>query len=337
MPIIPMEISEGQPAFHEPSAILSPTTFKNLGLSEEDVEEFIRKNPAILFHDEEQSFLIVGKQVRNDLGDKADLVGLLPDGDLVIVEVKRDIADIRARQEPLEWQAVRYASSIATIRDADELIEKIFSKYLRKYSDDVEGAEDEEIEKRAQKAVSEFLEDNDPASFNRKQHIVLVASGFDERTKAACAWLVSNGLPLRCVTLRPHKFSDYILVEIGTLLPPSQLEDWFVKIGTTTIRRRPPTGTSPTRGITIQDLIDEGLLQIGDELYVKKAQERRAELLDSNSVDFEGERLSPTQWGLRVTGWPSFSVYQSGYLVRTNQKLDRLREELVESRRRRKA
>ncbi len=332
MPIVTMKISsEGGVRTHSIEA-LSPTTFKDLGLQEEDVEEFVRNNPSVLFHEDGQSFLIVGKQVINELGDKADLIGVLPNGDMVIVEVKRDITDIRARHEPLEWQSIRYASSVATIHDADELIEKIFSRYLRRY-DNPQELDDEELVRVAQERIEEFLEDLDPDSFNRRQLIVLVASGFDSRTLAACAWLVGNGVPLRCITLTPHKFRDEVLIEVETLLPPTELEAWLPKIGASTVKGRKSVGHSPTQDIRMRDLFDTGLLRAGDELYVKKSPESRARLLDPETVEFEGEGMSPTQWGLRVTGWSSFGIYQSAYLARTNAKLDALRHELLKRRR----
>lgn len=276
------------------SEALSPTTFAPPGLDEKAIEKFILENPSVLF----------------------------PEGDLVVVEIKRDKSDIRSRQEPLEWQAIRYASSVAAIWTVDELIEKQSSKFLatRKATSDTS----------AEELVEEFLEDYDPESFNRREHLVLVASAYDDRTMAACAWLAKNGVPIRCVTLEPYSFEGNPFLETRTILPPTQLEDWFVQIGKPSQVRRRPDTTSRTRGITIQDLLDGELLKPGDEFYVKKAPDKKACLIDANAVDFEGERMSPSQWGMKVTVWPSFSIYQSGYVARTTEKVDALRYELLE-------
>ena len=333
-----MRIGPGSLASKDANAVfLAPTTFKELDLKEEHLETFVRDHPEILFpEDDDPTFLIVGQQVQNALGDRADLVGLLPCGELVVVEVKRDAADMTARREPLEWQAVRYASSVATIKSVDDLVDRLYAPYLLEHGDHTQWA-GKSVHDYARSRLEDFLENPDPShshGFNEFQQIILVASDFDDRTMAACSWLVKNELPLSCVSLKPHPTgTGEALLEARTVLPPPALEEWFVEIGrrAATPRARPGQA-SRGKGLTMKDLFDAGILKSGDELYVNADPTRSAKLLDPDTVEFEGKKLSPTQWGMEVTGWSAFGVYQSAFVKGRNVKLGRLRDDLAEKR-----
>ncbi len=107
-------------------------TFKKLGLKESDVEEFLRKNIHIIADDE--TLLIVGQQVIDSEKGRSDLTAVDKNGNLVLIEIKRDKDDSRARKEPLEFQAIRYAASLAKIKTPDELVSKIYKSYIEKYN-----------------------------------------------------------------------------------------------------------------------------------------------------------------------------------------------------------
>jgi hypothetical protein len=103
--------------------------FKDLGLTEAHIEDFIRDNMGELFKDAEESdvLLIVGQQVRNQEQARFDLVAIDSSGNLVIIEVKRDKSDCAARKEPVELQAVRYAASLAMLKTPGQLVQKLFA------------------------------------------------------------------------------------------------------------------------------------------------------------------------------------------------------------------
>ena len=113
---------------------IEPTTFKELGMTEKDIEELIKKNTDLITEDE--TILIIGQQVRNADNGICDLVGINQDGDLVLIEIKRDRQDIESRREAFEFQAIRYAASFATIQDIDDLINKVYAPYLEKNKDE---------------------------------------------------------------------------------------------------------------------------------------------------------------------------------------------------------
>ena len=107
-------------------------TFKELGINEAMLEEYIRSNIGDILEDE--TLLIVGQQIRNSANGRNDLVAGDEDGNLVLIEIKRDLQDISRRTEPLEFQSIRYASSCATIHSPEELVTVMYEQYYRNNS-----------------------------------------------------------------------------------------------------------------------------------------------------------------------------------------------------------
>lgn len=68
------------------------TNFKPLNLREEHIEECLRKNIEVIFEDE--TLLVVGKQVVNKENGKSDLTAVGENSNLVLIEIKRDVEDI---------------------------------------------------------------------------------------------------------------------------------------------------------------------------------------------------------------------------------------------------
>jgi len=62
-------------------------------MTENDIEELLRKNIDMIC-EEEESMLIVGKQVRNAQLGRSDLTAVDNHGDIVLIEIKRDKKDI---------------------------------------------------------------------------------------------------------------------------------------------------------------------------------------------------------------------------------------------------
>src|SRR3954447_11386254 len=88
-------------------------TFSELHMVENDIEEILRSNIEMVC-DEEESMLIVGRQVRNVHHGRSDLTAVDNFGNIVLIEIKRDRKDIESRKEAFEFQAIRYAASYAT-------------------------------------------------------------------------------------------------------------------------------------------------------------------------------------------------------------------------------
>jgi len=167
-------------------------TFKELDMKENDIEEILRCNIDMLCG-EEESMLIVGRQVKNEKLGRSDLTAVDNNGSLVLIEIKRDMKDFESKKEAIEFQAIRYAASYATIETPEELVEKVFAPYIEKYRSEFEIGELTTFELGIRK-LNEFLEENQAGNdFNKKQKIILAASDYDDQTLSAVAWLNNNG------------------------------------------------------------------------------------------------------------------------------------------------
>ena len=111
---------------------IDPVTFSDLGMQENDIEELLRSNIDMICN-EEESMLIVGKQVRNAKHGRSDLTAIDNNGNIVLIEIKRDRKDIEGRKESFEFQAIRYAASYTTIEKSEDLVSKIYAPYIEKY------------------------------------------------------------------------------------------------------------------------------------------------------------------------------------------------------------
>lgn len=96
-------------------------TFKSLGLVEPNVEEFIKNNAEEVFEDE--NLFVVGQRVKNKSRATTDLIAIDENGNIVLIEVKRDKDDIKRRREKFEYQAIRYAASLANISTPIDLVD----------------------------------------------------------------------------------------------------------------------------------------------------------------------------------------------------------------------
>jgi hypothetical protein len=294
--------------------------FVSLGLTEAKIEEFLRKNVRLLFDEEEddETLLIVGQQAVNVKGARNDLVAIDGNGNLVLIEIKRDAADMASRAEAMEFQAVRYAASLATIATVDDLVERMFARYIKKWNQEFDTHEltAEELGKRI---VNGFLSKNNAEkSFNRCQRILLVSSTFDEQTLSAAAWMSANGIDISCISLNPIRAGGsgngplYLAAE--KLIPAKKIEDFYVEFG----ERADVTGDTTQKSDfkktrtnlpRMAKLVEWGIVAEGMKLTLKGFDDSEAVVKDAKSVDFGGETMSFNEWGTKVTGWSAICIY----------------------------
>ena len=200
------------------------TTFSEINYKESDIEELLRKNIDMIC-DEEESMLIVGKQVRNAQHGISDLTAIDNKGNIVLVEIKRDRRDIEGRREAFEFQAIRYAASYATIEDPEDLVNKIYAPYIEKYRHEFAESSLTSAELGTRK-LTEFLRVNgSEINFNKNQKIILVASDYDEQTLSAVAWLNSNNVDISCFKMIPYEINDEVYINIEKVLPVNTYND----------------------------------------------------------------------------------------------------------------
>ncbi|EJO5348829.1 hypothetical protein NRP93_002965 [Clostridium botulinum] len=302
--------------------------FKSLNLREEHIEEFLRKNIEVIFQDE--TLLVVGKQVVNKENGRSDLTAVDENGNLVLIEIKRDVEDIRQRKEAFEFQAIRYAASYAKIKTPDDLVDKIFASYIEKYKDEFELGDLTAYEK-ASRILNDFLEKNNALkTFNSKQRIILIASSFDKQTLSAAAWLIANDVDISCFELSPIKIEDNYFIDINRILPPPALEDFYVEVDdkkrlTYTAKR--DTAITRTTFPAMDKLFEWGIIKSGDVVVIKNRDNSEATVIDSKYVDFKGEKLTFNKWGQKVTGWSSIRIYDWVLIKGKDKTLHEMRQD----------
>ena len=282
---------------------LEQTTFAELGLKENDVEELLRKNVELLCDEEDDSMLIVGQQVKNAASGRLDLTAIDKEGDLVLIEIKRDKKDIEKRKEAFEIQAIRYAASCATINSTGELIQDFFIPYVEKHREEYPqtGLTTEEIAKRK---LDEFIQINGITAFNAHQKIILVASEFDAQTLSAVAWLNSNQ------------------VDMKKLLP---VENYYVNINKSKELERGRRTVSRRQLPKIEEMMtwEDGVRE--HDIIVAKGTDKEAVLLANGQVQAPEGIMSLQKWLKMIYGWSSVQTYAFAVLKRERKTLEEIR------------
>jgi len=310
---------------------IEPVTFSKLNMLENDIEEILR-NSIDMICDEEESMLIVGRQVRNEKKGRSDLTAIDNNGNIVLIEIKRDRKDIEHRKEAFEFQAIRYAASYATIEEIDELVTNVYAPYIEKYKNEFDLGELTSYELGIRK-LNEFLKINDAEkNFNKKQRIVLVASDFDEQTLSAVAWLDSNNVDISCYRLTPYELKEEIYFNIEKLLPTSDYNDYYVNLmDKSDIVKGTKTTKTKRRSLPkIDAMLEWGVVKEGD-IIVAKNKEDEATLLSNGHVSVDGEEKSIQSWLKEIFGWSSVQTYAFTVHKETGKTLSEIRKEYMEN------
>lgn len=311
------------------AARIEPVTFSELNMTENDIEEVLR-NSIDMICDEEESMLIVGRQVRNEKNGRSDLTAVDNNGNIVLIEIKRDRKDIEHRKEAFEFQAIRYAASYATIDKTDDFVKKVYAPYIEKYRSEFELGALTSFELGIRK-LNEFLQVNDAQkNFNEKQRIILVASDFDEQTLSAVAWLNSNNVDMSCYRLTPYKLNEDIFFYVEKLLPVTNYDDYYVNL----MDKSAVTTVTGDKKITRRSLpkidlmLEWGVVKEGD-IIVAKGREDEGRLLSNGNVMVNGEEKSMQAWLKEVYGWSSVQTYVFAVHKETGKTLSQIREEYM--------
>lgn len=303
-------------------------TFANLGMIENDIEEVLRNSIELLCEGEE-SMLIVGRQVRNESLGRSDLTAVDNNGNIVLIEIKRDRQDIENRKEAFEFQAIRYAASYATLQTVDDLVKKVYAPYIEKYRSEFELGELTSYELGI-RSLNEFLKENGAEnSFNQKQKIILVASDYDDQTLSAVAWLNSNSVDMSCIKLKPYKINNEVFLNAEKLLPLANYEDYYVNL-----IEKPSLGTKRSKDAKRRSLpkIDEmllwGVVKEGD-IIGAKGREDEGVLLGNGNISVNGKEKSLLAWLKDVYGWSNVATYDFSVLKSAGKTLAQIREEYM--------
>ncbi|SHR48466.1 Uncharacterised protein [Mycobacteroides abscessus subsp. abscessus] len=308
---------------------LEAVTFTELGMQESDLEEILR-NSIDMICDDEESMLIVGQQVKNEKNGRSDLTAIDNNGNIVLIEIKRDRKDIEGRKEAFEFQAIRYAASYATIESPDDLVKKVYAPYIEKYRSEFELSELTSFELGIRK-LNEFLRVNEAEkSFNQKQKIILVASDFDEQTLSAVSWLNSNQVDMSCYKLTPYKVKDDIYLLKEKVLPVTNYEDYYVNLMDKSLAvsiKRNKGGTRRTLpkidAMLLWKVVKEG------DVIIAKDRGNEGVLMSNGNIMVNEEEKSMQAWLKEIYGWSSVQTYAFAIHKESGKSLSQIREEYM--------
>ncbi len=309
---------------------IEAVTFSDLGMQENDIEEILRCSIDMLCDDEE-SMLIVGRQVKNEKNGRSDLTAVDNNGSIVLIEIKRDRRDIENRKEAFEFQAIRYAASYATIETPDELVKKVYAPYIEKYNSEFELGELTSYELGIRK-LNDFLRVNEAEkSFNKKQKIILVASDYDEQTLSAVAWLNSNNVDMSCYKLTPYKLNEDVYLNTEKLLPVTNYNDYYVNLMDKSLPAIVKKNKDTTRRSLpkIDMMLEWGVVKEGD-IISAKGRGYEGTLLANGNVMVDGEEKSMQAWLKEIYGWSSIQTYVFAVHKESGRTLSQIREEYME-------
>jgi hypothetical protein len=305
---------------------LKRKSFSEIGWTEDsEIEELVsNKLEEVIYSGESnKNMLLIGRQVVDNTEGRNDLVAIDEDGDLILIELKRDKKDLNRRKENVESQAIRYVSSLADLSSVSSILE-LYYNYVERYK------EKEDYKEYARNRLREFFEDYniDENDLNNNQKIVLFSSSYTEKALSSLAWLSKNGIDIRVIRGNVYEYKGEMILYAEKILPVSDEDEYFAGI-------KPPNidESNGNKGtIRMKELMREGKISEGDELAIprKKQDPRSTAVLKSyNEVDVDGDIMSPNQWAQDVLN-RSASIYRVVKHVKSDKMLRELRQEVRE-------
>lgn len=192
-----LKISDGDP---DP---LEPTQLSQEGFREQDLQDWIIERPTELLKDE---LLLLGREVTvAGLGDAIDVLAIDPDGNLVIIELKRG-----SLKDPVDFQSLKYAG-FAAHWDYDQL--KAQFESFR----DSAGNNIFDSDASFQETLEEFC--NDEYELNQDQRIVLVGEDLRERLHILVTWLADREVDLTVILVELLTDGDRYYVDTDQKIP----------------------------------------------------------------------------------------------------------------------
>jgi len=178
---------------------LKPIVTSKLNL-EAHLEDWIANDPTILDLD----LMVLGRQIRTHYGGYIDILALNREGDIVIVELKRD----KTPREVVA-QCLDYASWVSDLDDEDILeIHKLHT-----------GTNLEE-------AYQTVFEDQLPESLNEKHQIVIVAAFLDDATERIIEYLSEkHSVNINAVFFNIFEFDGKQMLGRSWLKDPEVVEE----------------------------------------------------------------------------------------------------------------
>lgn len=182
---------------------VTETKLKREKLLEEKLEDWIVDEASLLG----EPLLIIGRQVLiPDVRDRLDILALDPQGNAVIVELKRG-----KLKDPVDMQALRYASYISKWRFED--IENQARLYFGKQGD---------LEFNFNELYENFCSDSgidEVPDINSDQRIIIVGSEVKEKLGSVALWLFDHNIDIKVIEIDLYREDESLIVQPKVIIP----------------------------------------------------------------------------------------------------------------------
>ena len=235
---------------------IAADTFVALNIWErQHIEEWVRANPELLGED----LLVVSTEFDRfvNSSDRLDVLAIDRQGNIVVVELKRDSSAAYA-----DLQALRYAAMVSSMT-----VEKLlpyYRAYLHRHGDT-----DISVE-QARSQLLEFVEADDFKELSSKPRIILCSEGFSHEITTTVLWLRDFGVDIRCVKLTPYKVASRIVVVPKIVIPLEEARQYLIDIRAKQEEVTGATAKKSSRQRTMQILLGNGILKVGDPIFLSK-------------------------------------------------------------------
>ena len=180
--------------------------------NEKRLEDVLGEDISIL----DPNWLLIGRQVPTDYGKFIDLLALDREGNLVVIELKRD----RTPREVVA-QLLDYGSWIKGMGEDD--IASIFEKYTSKYSPSLQEQSLDEA------FCNKFSVDEMPDALNESHELVVAAAYLDDSTERIISYLTEFGVAINAVFFRFFKDKDSEYLSRAWLIEPDQADEQITR------------------------------------------------------------------------------------------------------------
>jgi hypothetical protein len=183
-------------------------------LERQDIEKWVENYPDIL--GEELLILTTEYDKFDKTDERLDLLAIDKEGNLVVVELKRDDSG-----KTVELQAIKYAAYCSTLTLSE--VSKLFQQYLKKKGIECsdEGARDK---------ITGFIENTDFEELSDRPRIILVSKEYRPEVTATVLWLRNFGVDITCVKITPYEMDkDRIAFESNILIPLPEAKDFIMQ------------------------------------------------------------------------------------------------------------
>lgn len=173
-------------------------------LERQDIEKWVENYPDILG----EGLLIITTEYDkfDKTNERLDILAIDKDGNLVVVELKRDDSG-----KNVDLQAIKYAAycSTLTLNDVVKLYQNYISKNRKLIS-----------EEEAKKEIVDFIESDEFEEISDKPRIIIVSKEYRPEVTASVLWLRKFGIDITCVKLTPYEFNNETIAFESTILIP---------------------------------------------------------------------------------------------------------------------